>query len=278
MRFHRIKQRRGLERTAMQGRVAVERHGREMLRGGVALVAVVAVARIGLVMPLHLAIAGHLGDDRRRGHRAHLAVALGHAHLRHHQIGNLEGVHHHHVGQRHEHADGLAHGVERGAVDVDAIDFAGGRRGDGPGQGLAGDDVVEPLALEQRSSSWSRTGPGCAGPGSRMTAPATTGPARQPRPTSSQPATRWKPHRRRAFSRLLVARTLTIGAWRRDRGRAARCAWFPSCAPPCPSGRAGSTAWRAARGPTAPLRPWRSSASAAGRCARRPGRTTPCAP
>src|SRR5687768_9548456 len=49
-------------------------------------------------------------------------------------------------------------------------------------------------------------------PGSRITAPATTGPARQPRPTSSQPATRWKPHRRRAFSRLLVARTLTIGA------------------------------------------------------------------
>src|SRR5689334_22293265 len=47
-------------------------------------------------------------------------------------------------------------------------------------------------------------------PGSRMTAPATTGPARQPRPTSTQPATRWKPQRRRAFSRLLVARTLTI--------------------------------------------------------------------
>src|SRR5262245_40331028 len=43
-----------------------------------------------------------------------------------------------------------------------------------------------------------------------MTAAATTGPARQPRPTSSHPATRWNPQRLMAFSRVRIARIFTI--------------------------------------------------------------------
>ena len=87
------------------------------------------------------------------------------------------------------------------------------------------------------------------------------------------------PARRRAFSRRRAGRCGTAGAARRRHQ-----AWgvtlrsLPSCGPPCRAGRAGSTAsrggpWRCAR-----PRSCRSSASAAGRCARRPGRTTPCAP
>src|SRR5687767_182271 len=43
-----------------------------------------------------------------------------------------------------------------------------------------------------------------------MTAAATTGPARQPRPTSSTPATQLNPILRIEFSTVLKARTLTI--------------------------------------------------------------------
>src|SRR6476469_7807204 len=49
--------------------------------------------------------------------------------------------------------------------------------------------------------------------GSSATAAATTGPARQPRPTSSTPATRLNPSRRMVFSSVLKARTLTTGEW-----------------------------------------------------------------
>src|SRR5438045_8569912 len=45
--------------------------------------------------------------------------------------------------------------------------------------------------------------------GCRTTAAATTGPARQPRPTSSTPATYTNPMRRSAFSRVRYARTFT---------------------------------------------------------------------
>src|SRR4029434_6586656 len=54
--------------------------------------------------------------------------------------------------------------------------------------------------------------PGMERSGSSTTAAATTGPARQPRPTSSMPAMRWNPKRRNAFSRVRIARVLTIGA------------------------------------------------------------------
>src|SRR5215208_5047658 len=48
--------------------------------------------------------------------------------------------------------------------------------------------------------------------GSRITAPAVTGPARHPRPTSSAPATRQKPTRRNAFSSVRVAETRDMDA------------------------------------------------------------------
>src|SRR5262245_3385215 len=46
--------------------------------------------------------------------------------------------------------------------------------------------------------------------GFSTTAAATTGPARQPRPTSSTPATWLKPMRRKLFSSVLNARTFTM--------------------------------------------------------------------
>src|SRR5262245_41656496 len=52
--------------------------------------------------------------------------------------------------------------------------------------------------------------PGMCLPGCRMTAAATTGPARQPRPTSSTPATCTNPTRRSAFSSVRMAGTRVI--------------------------------------------------------------------
>src|SRR6186713_1907808 len=51
--------------------------------------------------------------------------------------------------------------------------------------------------------------PGMCRCASRTTAAATTGPARQPRPTSSTPATWLNPMRRKEFSSVRKARTLT---------------------------------------------------------------------
>ena len=74
-----------LERAAMQWRIAVPRDGGQVFGGGVALVTVVAVARIASVQREHLAIARHLGDDRCGGDRRAPAVAVQHATLRDHQ-------------------------------------------------------------------------------------------------------------------------------------------------------------------------------------------------
>src|SRR5205809_7388807 len=52
--------------------------------------------------------------------------------------------------------------------------------------------------------------PGMARSGWSTTAAATTGPARQPRPTSSTPATYMKPTRRSAFSSVRMAGTRVI--------------------------------------------------------------------
>ena len=93
----------------MQRRVAVARDGGEMVGGGVALVAIVAVARIGGVVRQHLAIARHLGDDRRGGNGAAAAIAVQHAALRDQQVGNAERVDEHEVRQRRERQHGAAH-------------------------------------------------------------------------------------------------------------------------------------------------------------------------
>ncbi len=50
----------------------------------------------------------------------------------------------------------------------------------------------------------------------------------------------------------------------------------PGCAPPCRSARAGSTAWRGARGRGGPARPRRWWGCGSGTCARRRRRPTPC--
>src|ERR1041385_69678 len=56
--------------------------------------------------------------------------------------------------------------------------------------------------------------PGICFDGCRTTAAATTGPARQPRPTSSTPATRTNPTRRSAFSRVRIAGTrVKVETW-----------------------------------------------------------------
>ncbi len=49
---------------------------------------------------------------------------------------------------------------------------------------------VEPLRAPRRRASWSRRAPAARSPRGRMTAAATTGPASDPRPASSTPATR----------------------------------------------------------------------------------------
>src|SRR5688572_23676045 len=55
-------------------------------------------------------------------------------------------------------------------------------------------------------------------PGSSTTAAATTGPARQPRPTSSTPATCTNPTRRSAFSSVRIAgtRVIELRTWKSE--------------------------------------------------------------
>src|SRR6185437_8885027 len=77
VRVHRIKQvSLGPERSAVQRRVPVALDGGAMFGGGVALVAVVTVARVALVMGHHLAVACHLGDDGCRSNRGAAAIAV----------------------------------------------------------------------------------------------------------------------------------------------------------------------------------------------------------
>src|SRR5262245_944261 len=120
--------------------------------------------------------------------------------------------------------------------------------------------------------------------GCSTTAPATTGPARHPRPTSSTPHTRLKPSLRRTFSSVRVAATRVmtleivrfVGFVRAVRGVGNLDLYDPNdahdpyvphdpyatyptsrlraCARPCPSDRGGSRASRGGLSPTAPLR------------------------
>ena len=78
-------------------------------------------------------------------------------------------------------------------MDVDAVDLVGIDGDDGPRDALAADFVVQPLALGRRCSAFESASPSMRRSGWRMTAPAMTGPARQPRPTSSTPATATNP-------------------------------------------------------------------------------------
>jgi hypothetical protein len=86
--LHRIKQAAlWFERSAVQGRVAVARHGRQMLGRGVSLVMGVAVTRIAGVLDQHLAIARDFGHDRGGRDGCTSPVTLRHAALGDLQIG-----------------------------------------------------------------------------------------------------------------------------------------------------------------------------------------------
>ena len=152
----------------------------------------------------HQPVAGHLRHDRGGGDGRAPAVAVHDAALRHRQVGHAERVDEHDVGQRRQRQDGALHRPQRRLVDVDAVDFGRIGRRHGPGHGASRRSVVEPLALGRRHELRVADARECAGPGSSTTAAATTGPARQPRPTSSTPATCTNPRRRSAFSSVRV--------------------------------------------------------------------------
>src|SRR5688572_22595033 len=86
-----------------------------------------------------------------------------------------------------------------------------------PGEASATAQAIARVVICSNSASRSAAGtvfeslsPGMCRSGWRTTAPATTGPARQPRPTSSTPHTRLKPSLRSTFSSVRVADTLVI--------------------------------------------------------------------
>src|SRR3954468_7649 len=139
-----------LERAAVHGGVPVPGYRGEVLCRGVSLVVIETVAWIDGVQGEHLAVAGHFGDDRGGRDRAALAVSLRDPALGDEQIRNTEGVHQHHVRQRCDRHDGAAHGLQRGAMDVDCVDLARGDRHHRPGDRPPGDLDVKALALERR--------------------------------------------------------------------------------------------------------------------------------
>src|ERR1700730_17781401 len=67
--INRIKQRRRAERSTVRIRIAETSDGLEVIGGGVALVAIEPVPRVLAVQRQHLAVPGHLRDDRRGGDR-----------------------------------------------------------------------------------------------------------------------------------------------------------------------------------------------------------------
>src|SRR5688572_30263904 len=90
-----------------------------------------------------------------------------------------------------------------------------------PGEASATAQAIARVVICSNSASRSAAGtvfeslsPGMCRSGWRTTAPATTGPARHPRPTSSTPHTRLKPSLRRTFSSVRVAatRVISVGA------------------------------------------------------------------
>jgi hypothetical protein len=131
----------------MQRRVPVAFDGGTMLGGGVALVAIVAVARVALVKGHHLAITRDFGHDGGGGDGGTLAVAVQHAALCDVEIGNAERIHQHDVRQRRDREYRAPHRLQRCLMDVDGVDLFRIGPGDRPGQCLAGDQTVQTFAL-----------------------------------------------------------------------------------------------------------------------------------
>ena len=160
-----------------------------MFGGGVSLVSIVPVARVVLVLGHHLPIAGHLGDDGRGSDRRAAPIAVQHAALSDVEIGDAEGVDEHRVGQRRDREHGAPHRLERRPMDVQRVDLGGLDEGHRPRERAR---VIRSFRRSRSSavSIFESASPGMWQSGSSTTAPATTGPARHPRPTSSHPAMR----------------------------------------------------------------------------------------
>src|SRR5258706_7710782 len=131
----------------MPRRIPVLRHRCEVVSRRIALVSIVAVAGVRRMVHDHFAIPYDLRDDGCRSDRRAAAIAVQHPALRHQQIWNPERIDEDEVGQRCQHHDCAAHRLERGAVDVDLVDFGGRCRRDGPGNRFPGDHAEEPLAF-----------------------------------------------------------------------------------------------------------------------------------
>src|SRR5262249_41731288 len=129
--------------------ITMPRDGVEVIARGVALMAVEPVARVDGVERQHRAVARDLGHDRRRRNGGAPGVAVDDGPLGHRKVGNAEGVHQHHVGQRHAGQDGPLHRPQRRLMDVDAVDFGGIDEDHRPPDPLPRDAVVQALALER---------------------------------------------------------------------------------------------------------------------------------
>src|SRR5687767_10094131 len=156
-------------------------------------------------------------------------------------------------------------------MDVDPIDFNRVDRHHRPGHGLPADFVVEPVTLQLG-----------AGLGVGETVDAAVGiqddGAGHHRP--GQAAAADFVHAGHRHEAVAVERIFYVPACGNLRHLYALYARYaptpkifslPSSWRPCPSDRAGNTAWRGALSRTARLRPLKWSANAAGRCAPRPG-------
>ena len=179
------------------------------------------------------------------------------------------------VGGRVERVDGASHGQARGLVDIDAIDRGSVHGGHGPATARSRMRSASTSRRSASSSLLSLQPSNRVASGERTTAAANTGPKSEPRPTSSTPATRGS--RARAAHARTVPSQRNVSAvparWAADTRAAADATRARAGGRLCPSARAGSTAWRGARGRCGPRRCGRSPARAAGRCARRPGRS-----
>ena len=133
----------------MRGRIPVAPQRRQVLARRISLVAIEAVARVVRMQRPHLPVTGHLGDDGRGGDGRTTTIPSHDSLLGHRELRHLESIDEHEVGRGDESQHGPAHGVERGAMDVDPIDVGRLGRGDCPGP-RADDSLVQALATRRR--------------------------------------------------------------------------------------------------------------------------------
>ena len=96
----------------MEPRISVLSNRSEVVCRGIALVPIVAVARVLCVVHEHFAIPYDLCDDGCSGDRRAPAITVQHPALRHQQIWNPERIDEDEVGQWCQHHDGATHRLE----------------------------------------------------------------------------------------------------------------------------------------------------------------------